>query len=67
HFKELGTVNNTINAKKDGGITKDFVLRIPKQKIRYLRVIAKNRGVCPAWHTGAGEPAWIFADEIWVE
>ncbi|RLD32949.1 MAG: glycoside hydrolase family 92 protein [Bacteroidetes bacterium] len=67
HFKELGTVNNTINAKKDGGITKDFVLRIPKQKIRYLRVIAKNRGVCPAWHTGTGEPAWIFADEIWVE
>ena len=23
-------------------------------------------GVCPAWHTGSGQPAWLFADEIAV-
>jgi len=34
---------------------------------RYVRVYAKNIGVCPAWHAGAGEKAWIFADEIVIE
>ena len=67
HFKELGAVQNNIDPKRSGGIVKNFIIRIPKQKIRYLHVVAKNRGICPAWHKGAGEPAWIFADEIWVE
>jgi predicted alpha-1,2-mannosidase len=34
---------------------------------RYVRVFAKNIGVCPAWHRGAGSKAWIFADEIVIE
>jgi hypothetical protein len=34
---------------------------------RYVRVRAKNVGVCPAWHPGAGGKAWIFVDEIIVE
>jgi predicted alpha-1,2-mannosidase len=34
---------------------------------RYVRVFAKNTGVCPAWHRGAGSKAWIFADEIVIE
>ncbi len=67
HFKKLGRIESTVNAKRDGSTIKDFVLRIPKQKIRYLHIIAKNRGVCPDWHKGAGEPAWIFTDEIWWE
>jgi len=33
-------------------------------KCRYVRIVAKNRGVIPAWHPGAGNPTWIFADEI---
>lgn len=31
---------------------------------RYLKVIATNYGTCPEWHPGAGNPAYIFADEI---
>jgi hexosaminidase len=34
---------------------------------RYVRVIAKNYGVIPAGNPGAGEKAWLFADEIEVE
>ncbi len=37
--------------------------RIPEDS-RYVRVLAKNRGVCPDWHVGAGQKAWIFVDEI---
>jgi len=34
---------------------------------QYLRIVCKNFGVCPKWHPGAGNPAYIFADEIIVE
>lgn len=33
---------------------------------RYIKVIAKNIGVCPEGHPGAGEPAWLFIDELIV-
>ncbi|MBI9064720.1 MAG: chitobiase/beta-hexosaminidase C-terminal domain-containing protein [Marinilabiliaceae bacterium] len=34
-----------------------------QQKIRYIRVFAKNIGHCPEWFQGSGK-AWIFADEV---
>jgi hypothetical protein len=34
---------------------------------RYLRIIAHNPGPLPAWHHAAGNPSFIFADEIIVE
>ena len=33
---------------------------------RYLKVIAKNIGLCPPWHQGNGKSAWLFIDEISV-
>jgi len=35
--------------------------------IRYIRIAARNIGVCPSWHPGAGGKAWLFSDEIIVE
>ena len=37
------------------------------QNVRYVRVVARNQGVCPPWHPGAGSKSWLFADEIIVE
>ncbi len=34
---------------------------------RYIRLIAKNVGNIPSGNPGAGEKAWLFADEIEVE
>lgn len=34
---------------------------------RYLKIYAKNIGVCPKGHPGDGKPAWLFADEIIIE
>jgi hexosaminidase len=31
---------------------------------RWLRVVAKGGRRLPTWHSGAGELAWVFADEI---
>jgi hexosaminidase len=34
---------------------------------RYVRVVAKNYGIIPTGKPGAGNPAWLFADEIEVK
>jgi arylsulfatase A-like enzyme len=47
---------------------RDFVANVPAgATVKYIRVIARNIGTCPAWHPGAGGKAWMFADEIVVE
>jgi hypothetical protein len=34
---------------------------------RFVRVKAKNIGLCPDWHMGRGDKAWLMIDEILVE
>lgn len=34
---------------------------------RYIRITARNIGICPEWHAGAGGKAWLFVDEVVVE
>ncbi len=34
---------------------------------RYLKIYAKNIGVCPKGHDGEGNAAWLFADEVIVD
>ena len=36
-------------------------------KARFVRIWAKNIGLCPAWHPVAGGKAWVFVDEVVVE
>ncbi len=33
---------------------------------RFVKIRAKSLGRCPDWHDGAGEPCWLFCDEIVV-
>ncbi len=66
-YSELGTITNTISQKQTGGIVKDFKLIGLNSTIKYLKVKAKSQGICPNWHKGAGNPCWIFVDEIWVD
>lgn len=35
-------------------------------KARYIKIVAKNIGICPKGHWGEGNPAWLFVDEIMV-
>ena len=34
---------------------------------RYLKIYAKNVGVCPKGHEGEGHAAWLFVDEVIVD
>jgi len=67
NFTLLGTIPNDVAENADGAIIKDFGLSLKNEKMRFIKVIAKNRGICPEWHPGNGEKAWMFADEITIE
>lgn len=46
---------------------RDAVLEFAPRPARWVRMVARGTGLCPAGHVGAGGKAWIFADEIVVE
>ncbi len=46
---------------------KDYVTDLPDMRARYVRIKARNVGICPDWHPGAGGKAWLFCDEIIIE
>jgi len=45
--------------------TLKFDNNIPETK--YLKLKAKNIGKCPDWHSGNGNDAWLFIDEVIVK
>jgi predicted alpha-1,2-mannosidase len=67
-FKPAGRCMNEISEKDMTPGPHEFKVTLAKgTETRYIRVVAKNMGVCPYWHPGAGSKAWIFADEIIIE
>ncbi len=66
NFQHTGTVNNDVSQKDMEVQIKNFDMNFAT-KARYIKVVAKNIGVCPEWHWGAGQKAWIFADEIMIK
>ena len=65
HFKNIGTIKNTVSAHASGTILKDFTLKLQHPlKARYVRVYARSLIHCPSWHKGYPYKAWIFADEV---
>lgn len=44
----------------------DFTILNINKEARYVRVIARNIGLCPPGHFGEGNKAWLFIDEIQV-
>jgi len=42
------------------------ILEFNKLKARYIKIIATNFGNIPSGNPGAGEPAWLFCDEIQI-
>lgn len=59
------TKMSSVDVQQGKGINK---IEIPgTQSCRYIRVVAKNYGIIPSGNAGAGNPAWLFVDEIEVE
>jgi hypothetical protein len=45
----------------------NFVKSVALNKVKAIRYTISNQGVCPEWHLGAGNPTWIFLDELLFE
>jgi len=66
NFKSVQTINNPVSVNETNAVIHDFKTKFDTEKIRFIRVTAKNLGLCPKGHSGEGQPAWLFADEIIV-
>lgn len=45
----------------------NFVKSVALNKVKAIRYTISNQGLCPEWHLGAGNPTWIFLDELIFE
>lgn len=66
-FNKITRIENEIKKKNGDIVIKDFKSEFPQTSARYVKVLAKNSGICPDWHNRAGEDTWLFIDEIEVE
>lgn len=65
-WRRVGMVENSTPEDKWGGIIAPYDVTFEPTKVRYVKVEANSREICPVWHKGAGGKAWIFIDEISV-
>jgi hexosaminidase len=63
NFTSVQTMSGEDVKSADGVV----VMNIGDRKARYLKVFARNAGKIPDGKQGAGNNAWLFADEIVVE
>jgi hexosaminidase len=63
----LDLIKNEISPFEGPRLLKLFETAKPAENIRFLRVHARNLGVCPAGHSGKGQPSWMFISEIVVK
>ncbi len=66
-YHNYRTQIDTSELSRDSLYVKTIGEKLNGSKIRFVHIKAKNIGVCPPWHAGAGEDAWIFCDEILIE
>lgn len=62
-----GSKNIDAAVRNDTVLVSDIKIPLENVRARYIKLIAENIGVCPAWHKGAGGDAWLFIDEILME
>jgi len=66
-FVEVGKAENTTSSRTTQPLVQAFEMAFEPVETRYVRVCAVSPKTCPDWHAGAGNKAWIFADEIVVQ
>jgi len=66
-YRLVDKLNSDVPDNREGEVIKQFELDHQRLKARYVKVFAKNYGLLPKWHLGAGGKAWIFVDEICID
>lgn len=67
NFKSLGKVNFKLTDRDETAKRLELQLDVAPTTVKYLKIKVLNYGVCPDWHLGAGNPTWIFLDEIVIK
>lgn len=63
-FKKVGELRIKRLDDSREPMVKRYTLEVPATVGRFFKIIVKNPTVLPPWHDGAGQPSWIFIDEI---
>jgi len=66
-YKKIKVLDNPISPTIKEKYPKVFSSEETAKDIRFVRITAKNLGVCPKGHTGEGQPSWLFISEIVIE
>ena len=66
-FEKLANAFNYEAPMAEEKTQKDFSAFFHPVSTRYVKIVAHNLGKCPKGHSGAGQPAWMFIDEIKIE
>ncbi len=67
-FEKAGEIRNQGDPKDKEQLTQEYRLNLKEPlKARYVKLVAKNMGICPDWHDAAGNKAWLFIDEFSVK
>ncbi len=66
-FISVGTVKNKVDEKDETVQLGSLQIDISTLKTRYIKIKAKNYGIIPAWHLGAGNISHLFISEVEVK
>lgn len=68
HFTPAGEITTDIPPTTPGALQHKWTVSLGgSASARYIRVVGVSLGQCPAGHKGAGNPCWLFVDEVEVE
>lgn len=67
NWNSIAIVEHGVSPFIQDRVIHEFVVDGLNLKTNHVRIIGKNRSVCPDWHPGAGQPCWVFADEIVIQ
>lgn len=66
-FKHIEEVKFPGITKNEPGGVKTYSCVFPKSaSFKYYKFVVSNVKKLPAWHSGKGNPAWIFIDELFL-
>ncbi len=67
-FEKIQSLDIPISKELQAAYTKNFTVTLDRTSMaRYIKVDILSNLKNPAWHPNAGEPCWVFIDEIMVE
>ncbi|HLV23463.1 MAG TPA: hypothetical protein VKY36_01625, partial [Moheibacter sp.] len=64
NFEFLGEISSKTNPEDETVQIEKMEVQFKKTKLKFVKIIAENYGQLPESHISAGEPAYIFVDEI---